>query len=67
MTKASKYSFVDKRTLELKVVPRHQEADFFRAIESLTGLDPSAARAFLDHGKPIQHPSYTFLGKNGRN
>lgn len=55
-----KYYFVDTRTLAVKHVPKEQEAEFFSAIESLTGLDPTIARAFLDAGKPIEHPSYTF-------
>jgi hypothetical protein len=55
-----RYYFVDNRSLVVKHVPAHQEDDFFQAIETLTGLDRAIAQGFLDAGKPIDHPSYTF-------
>lgn len=65
--KPMKYFVVIKSSgcrLEIDPNPQAQK-EFFRIIETVTGLDRKIAEALLDHGKPIDHPGYFFSREEG--
>jgi len=55
-----RYFIKMKPTGEERECPADKTAEFFRLIESLTGLDRAMASMILRSGQTVEHPSYSF-------
>lgn len=55
------YFVVERPGGERRQIAPDKVDAFFRGVESVTGLDRSAAEAILHGGLPINHPDYIFL------
>ena len=59
-----RYYVLEKTTGTRRQIDPEKVDAFFRAIESVTGLDKAIAVPILHGGNPIEHPLYRFTAEN---
>jgi hypothetical protein len=58
------YFVLEKETGDNRQIAPDKVDAFFRAVESVTGLDRAIAAPILNGGNPIEHPLYRFTARD---